>query len=98
MARPVYPGCNHTHAKNSIPEVGWVISKAKQGKGYATEAVESALHWGRGHFHSGEFACLIHPEHQASIRVASKCGFVRQHLVDYKAVVFKSDSLPRRYS
>jgi RimJ/RimL family protein N-acetyltransferase len=78
-----------------------VISKAKQGQGYATEAVEAVLHWGRQHFHSGEFACLIHPEHQASIRVAAKCGFLVQQVADYKgrpALIFKSDSLPRRDS
>jgi RimJ/RimL family protein N-acetyltransferase len=84
-----------------VPEVGWVIATAKQGKGYATEAVGGALHWGQTHFHSSSFACLIHPEHRASIRVATKCGFVPQQMADYKgkpALILRSVSLPRHDS
>ena len=65
-------------------EVGWVLKPAKHGLGYATEAVQAALHWGRGHFGSSPVACIIHPEHQASIRVAQKCGFTRRQLGTYK--------------
>ena len=82
-------------------EVGWVISTAKQGKGYATEAVAAILLWGQQHFRSDEFACLIHPEHRASIRVATKCGFLPQGMADYKgkpAFIFKSGSLPKHAS
>ena len=50
-------------------EVGWVLTPPKHGLGYATEAVHAVLDWGREHFGPGPVACLIHPEHHASIRV-----------------------------
>ena len=63
-----------------VLEVGWVLSKAKQGKGYATEAVLAALDWGRKYWGSATVACIIHPDHCRSITVAEKCGFgSRQH-------------------
>jgi RimJ/RimL family protein N-acetyltransferase len=76
----------------SIPELGWVLAPATHGKGYATEAAQAALRWGRQHFQSNDFACLIHPEHRASIRVATKCGFEAWQLATYKdqpAMIFK---------
>jgi len=36
----------------AIPELGWVLTPAKHGKGYATEAAQAALGWGRKHFDS----------------------------------------------
>lgn len=76
----------------AIPELGWVLTPAKHGKGYATEAAQAALGWGRKHFDSTGFACLIHPDHRASIRVAMKCGFEQQQVGIRKgrpAVIFK---------
>jgi RimJ/RimL family protein N-acetyltransferase len=75
------------------PELGWVLTPEQQGKGYATEAVQAVLVWGRQHFAANVFTCLIHPEHSASIRVASKCGFVERHAAIYKgrpALVFET--------
>ena len=79
-------------AVGDIPELGWVLAPAKHGKGYATEAAKAALDWGRKHFHSNEFVCLIHPGHEASIRVARKCGFEERQLGTYKGrpvLIFK---------
>jgi RimJ/RimL family protein N-acetyltransferase len=79
-------------ALGPIPELGWVLAPAKQGEGYATEAALAALGWGRRHFESNDFACLIHPDHRASIRVARKCGFEEWQLGLYKnrpAIIFK---------
>jgi RimJ/RimL family protein N-acetyltransferase len=79
-------------ALGAIPELGWVLAPAKHGKGYATEAAQAALSWGRKHFRSNNFACLIHPEHRASIRVAAKCGFEAWQLATYRdrpAMIFK---------
>jgi RimJ/RimL family protein N-acetyltransferase len=52
--------------------------------GYATEAVHAVLDWGLEHFGPAPVACLIHPEHHASIRVAQKCGFTKRQLGIYK--------------
>lgn len=71
-------------ALGSVPEVGWVLIPPKQGMGYATEAVRAVLDWGREHFGSSPVACLIHPDHQASIHVAEKCGFKRRQVGLYK--------------
>ena len=64
----------------ATPELGWILSPTKHGKGYATEAAQAALGWGRKHFDSTGFACLIHPDNRASIRVAVKCGFEQQQV------------------
>jgi RimJ/RimL family protein N-acetyltransferase len=68
----------------AVPEVGWVLIPPKHGMGYATEAVHAVLDWGRGHFGPSPVACLIHPDHRASIRVAHKCGFKERQLGMYK--------------
>ena len=69
---------------NGVPEIGWVITPAKQGKGYATEAVPAALKWGREHWGAVPVACIMHPDHAASLNVADKCGFVTRGLGSYK--------------
>jgi RimJ/RimL family protein N-acetyltransferase len=68
------------------------LAPAKHGMGYATEAAKAALQWGRKHFATNGFACLIHPDHRASIKVARKCGFIEERLGVYKgrpAIIFK---------
>jgi RimJ/RimL family protein N-acetyltransferase len=62
-----------------IPEIGWILSPAKHGHGYATEAVNALLNWGTTHFSANEVACIIHPDNAASLRVAEKCGFHFSH-------------------
>jgi RimJ/RimL family protein N-acetyltransferase len=60
----------------TVPELGWVLARGFQGKGYATEAARAAIAWGRRHFsETGETACIIAPENLASIHVAEKLGF-----------------------
>jgi RimJ/RimL family protein N-acetyltransferase len=66
-----------------VPEVGWVLTPPKHGMGYATEAVRTVLDWGRKHFGPSAVACLIHPDHSASIHVAEKCGFKKRQLGMY---------------
>jgi RimJ/RimL family protein N-acetyltransferase len=76
----------------AIPELGWVLTPAKHGQGYATEAAKAALQWGRKHFAANDFTCLIHPDHGASINVARKCGFKEECVGVYKgkpAIIFK---------
>lgn len=58
-----------------IPEVGWVLTPSKHGKGYATEATQAALAWADEHLGVPKTVCLIDPEHAASIRVAEKFGY-----------------------
>ena len=63
----------------TTPEIGWVLSPAKHGQGYATEAVHTLLDWSRNRFTSNEISCLIAPDNAPSLRVAAKCGFQPSH-------------------
>ena len=60
---------------NDVPEIGWVLAPAAQGKGYATEAAQECLRWGRRHFGPIRIIAAVNVENLASIRVAEKCGF-----------------------
>ena len=67
-----------------IPEIGWVLAPHAQGKGYATEAVRAMVGWGDQRFDRSRTVCLIHPENQASLRVAKKCGYREFRHTTYK--------------
>lgn len=58
-----------------MAEMGWVIAPAFHGKGYALEAAQAVLKWADANLER-QLCCIIDPEHQASIRLAEKCGFV----------------------
>ncbi len=57
------------------PEMGWTLDPAVHRLGYATEAGHAALAWAESHFGPGRTVCLIHPENEASLRVAAKFGY-----------------------
>lgn len=57
------------------PESGWVLASEFHGKGYATEAMRAVMAWGDEHFGAERTACLIHPDNDASLRVAEKLGY-----------------------
>jgi RimJ/RimL family protein N-acetyltransferase len=59
------------------PEMGWVLTPAVHGRGYASEAVNAALAWAARHFGASQrVVCMIDPDNQASLRLAARCGFV----------------------
>lgn len=58
-----------------IPEIGWSIEPAEQGKGYAYEAAKAALDWGIAHFKGQPIRCIIAPENAPSLKLAQKLGF-----------------------
>lgn len=58
-----------------VPECGWALTPAVHGRGYATEAVRAVTAWGDANFGAVRTACIIAPEHAASIKVANKCGY-----------------------
>lgn len=62
-------------AVNGVPEIGWVLAPAAQGKGYATEAAKACLAWGATHFGPIRVIAAVNTENVPSIRVAEKCGF-----------------------
>ena len=76
---------------NGVPEIGWVLAPASQGKGYATEAAQACVRWGAEHFGPIRVIAAVNVENVASIRVAEKCGFsecLRREFHGRKAVFF----------
>jgi RimJ/RimL family protein N-acetyltransferase len=74
------------------PEIGWALSPAMHGRGYATEAVRAALAWGDAHFGRLRTVCMIEPENAASIRLAERCGYrgyARSAYKDAPVVLFE---------
>jgi RimJ/RimL family protein N-acetyltransferase len=64
-----------TPSLEGFAEAGWVFRPDAQGKGYAHEALQSALAWHDRRAPDLPVACIIAPENMASIRLAQKAGF-----------------------
>lgn len=65
-----------SHPASGAPEMGWSLGTSAHGKGYATEAVNAALDWGRAHFGKGaRIVCVIDTDNAPSQRVAARVGF-----------------------
>jgi RimJ/RimL family protein N-acetyltransferase len=55
-------------------EIGWTLGREHWGKGYATEGARRALKYAFTEMGKDHVISLIHPENQASIRVAERLG------------------------
>ncbi len=64
---------------DDIPEAGWALAPAMQGRGYATEAVNAMLAWADAALDATRIVALITETNAASIGVAGKTGF-REHV------------------
>ncbi len=71
-------------ALDGMPELGWALATAAQGKGYASEALAAVLAWGQAHFGECRVACIIAAENAASIRLATKAGFRLEREIAYQ--------------
>jgi RimJ/RimL family protein N-acetyltransferase len=69
-----------------VPEVGWALAPQFHGRGYATEALRTALAWGDRRF--PRTVALIDPKNAASLRVAEKCGFNEFLRIELEGPVF----------
>jgi RimJ/RimL family protein N-acetyltransferase len=69
-------------------EVAWVIGASRLNRGYASEAATGLVKWLLG-FGVREIRASIHPEHEASIKVAERAGLLRTDVVSGGEVVWK---------
>lgn len=58
----------------TVPEVGWALGPAAQGRGYAGEAMAAVLDWADAQG-TARTCCIIDPGNAASIRLAGKLGY-----------------------
>jgi RimJ/RimL family protein N-acetyltransferase len=55
-------------------ELAWTLARPFWGRGYATEGARAALSYGFNVLRKDRVVSLIHPENQASIRLAGRIG------------------------
>lgn len=72
-----------TPSIEGVPEAGYVFSPDCHGKGYATEAMRAVMAWADDVLKAEKTCAIIHPDNQASIRVAEKLGFGRPETADF---------------
>ncbi|MGY2734971.1 GNAT family N-acetyltransferase [Sphingomonas sp. UYP23] len=66
-----------------LPEMGWVIAPAAHGRGYAGEALQAILDW-TDRQGLTRTTCLIEPDNDPSLRLASKLGYAFARAATYK--------------
>lgn len=64
-----------TPSFEGMPEAGWILAPAAQGRGLATEMVSAMLAWAQDRPGFEKTVCIIAPENGASMAVARKCGY-----------------------
>ena len=57
------------------PEAGWALVSSRHGRGLATEVVLAAHVWMDAHNPHDHTLCILDAQHQASRRIAEKCGY-----------------------
>lgn len=67
-----------------VPECGWVLAAAAQGRGYASEALAAALAWADAALDADRTVCFIEEGHAASIRLARCLGYAPYARSEYK--------------
>jgi RimJ/RimL family protein N-acetyltransferase len=72
-----------TAAFTPCVEIGWRLSKAGQGQGFATEAAQAVLRYGFESVGLAEIVSFTVPENRASWRVMEKLGMTRNPDEDF---------------
>jgi RimJ/RimL family protein N-acetyltransferase len=58
-----------------FPEAAWVLARAAQGRGYATEAAQAVPDWFALSRPATRTVCIIDPRNAGSLQVARKLGY-----------------------
>jgi RimJ/RimL family protein N-acetyltransferase len=75
-------------------EVGWVLKPDAWGRGLATEAVSTVVEWYGARPDAQPLSCIIAPGNAASIKIATRLGFVLETETRYRerpTLVFRRD-------
>lgn len=64
-----------TPSIDGVPEAGWAVTPAMQGRGYATEALRGLLRWADATLSAPRTVALISEGNAISVRVAEKAAF-----------------------
>jgi len=74
---------------DDVPEAAWMLAREHWGKGYALEAMRAALDWFDDRHNLPRVTCMIEPDNAASIKLATRLGFVRydQHILGDGAAI-----------
>jgi len=67
----------------ALPEVGWTLSPAAHGRGYAGEALAAILDWTQ-RCGIAATTCIIDPGNAASLRLAARVGYAVVRETAYK--------------
>ncbi|GAA4440910.1 GNAT family N-acetyltransferase [Phytohabitans houttuyneae] len=70
------------HWPGGMLELGYVLARDAQGKGYAREAGAAWLAWTWANLPNDHITAVIHPENTASITLAARLGFHFDHRTD----------------
>lgn len=68
-------------------EAGYVVSESARGRGVASAALNQITRWGMGTLGLQRIYLHIDPENVGSLKVAEKCGYVREGVL--RSVYFK---------
>jgi RimJ/RimL family protein N-acetyltransferase len=78
-----------------LPEIGWALAPFAQHRGYAGEAVRTAVGWSDAHIDIRQTIALIAPENTASIRIATANGYGQISKITYlgkPTLIFRRDA------
>jgi RimJ/RimL family protein N-acetyltransferase len=79
------------------PEMGWTLARWAHGQGFAREAVEAALRWGRAKFGPVRVVCMIDDDNEASLKLAERLGFTEYGRAAYEGtpvILFERTLIP----
>lgn len=80
-----------------VPEAGWALAPWAHGRGFAAEALQAVIAWGDARFGGARTVCMIDPENQPSIRLATRFGYREYARTSFKgSPIVLFERLPAR--
>jgi RimJ/RimL family protein N-acetyltransferase len=76
-------------ALEGVPEIGWAFAPQTWGRGVASEAVGAMVAWADANLAAPETRCLISDDNAASVKVATRNGYVTCASLPDEARVFR---------